>query len=128
MLLKVNFNQFLDDEGDVLELTEQANTVFNFLSKIVLTVSQKLVPQNINQPNIGQPDIKQQHIEVDLKCKNRGHKLSCLGNIEAGYSTGTSSGSDNISIIEWHCDTCEAAGTISHWLGSSWDKQKRIIH
>ena len=105
MALKVDFKHFLDDEGNELELTEQAKIVFNFLNKIVSSVS-----ENLEQPLI----------DVDLKCNARGSTLSCEGDIEATcIATG---------IIEWHCDICEAAGTISNWQGSMWDKQKHTIH
>ncbi len=105
MTLKVDLRHFLDEEGNALALTEQANTVFKFLIKIVSSVS-----QNIEQPLI----------DVDLKCNTRADELSCQGSIEAT--------SIEIGMIEWHCDTCEASGTISNWQGSKWDKQKRTIH
>ena len=105
MALKVDLKQFLDEKGEVLALTEQAKTVFNFLTKIVLSVSE---------------NIEQQLIDVDLNCNTRGTELSCEGSIEASCSS--------INIIEWHCDTCEASGTISNWKGSLWDIQKRTIH
>lgn len=105
MALKADLRHFLDEEGNELELTEQAKTVFKFLTKIVSSVS-----QNIEQPLI----------DVDLKCNTRAHGLSCKGSIEAAYI--------EIGMIEWHCDTCEAAGTISNWQGSIWDNQERTIH
>jgi len=105
MGLKVDFKQFLDEKGEVLALTKQAKRVFKFLTKIVLSVS-----ENIEQPLI----------EVDLNCNTRGTELSCEGSIEASCSS--------MNIIEWHCDTCEASGTISNWKGSLWDMQKRTIH
>ena len=33
-----------------------------------------------------------------------------------------------IDLIEWRCDTCDAAGTISNWQGSMWDKKTPTIH
>ena len=105
MILKVDFKQFLDEKGDLLVLTEQATRVFTFLSKIVLSVS-----ENIEQP----------FIEVDLNCNSRGTELSCDGSIEASCIA--------LNKIEWHCDTCEASGTISNWQGSMWDIQQRTIH
>jgi hypothetical protein len=105
MVLKVDLQQFLDDEGNELELTEQAKAVFQFLTKIVSSVSE---------------NVEQQLIYIDLKCNSRADELFCTGDIE---STGTA-----INIIDWHCDTCEASGTISNWQGSMWDKQKRTIH
>ncbi|ALO33497.1 hypothetical protein CMT41_01260 [Colwellia sp. MT41] len=105
MALKANLRDFLDEEGNVLELTEQAKTVFKFLTKIVSSIS-----ENIEQPLI----------DVDLQCNSRADELFCLGGIAA---TGIALG-----LIEWHCDTCEASGTISHWQGSLWDRQERTIH
>ena len=105
MALKTDLRHFLDEEGNVLELTEQAKTVFNFLPKIVSSVS-----ENIEQPLI----------DVDLKCNTRAEHLSCDGDIEATCIA--------IGMIEWHCNTCEASGTISHWQVSMWDKQERTIH
>ena len=105
MALKVDLRQFLDDEGNELELTEQAKTVFKFLILIVSSVSE---------------NIEQTLIDVDLKCNTRADELSCDGGIEATYIA--------IDMIEWQCDTCEASGTISHWQGSMWDKQTRTIH
>ncbi len=112
MALKVDFRRFLDEEGKVLTLTKQAKTVFEFLAKIVLSVSQQSTG----------PNIEQLFIEIDLKCSSRADELYCIGNIEASYS------SDNISIIEWHCNTCEAAGTVTNWQVSQWDKHKRTMH
>ncbi len=105
MTLKADLRHFLDEEGNVLELTEQAKTVFKFLIKIVSSVS-----DNIEQPLL----------YVDLKCNSRADELSCIGCIEATCIT--------VDMIEWHCDTCEASGTISNWQGSMWDKQERTIH
>jgi len=105
MKLKVDLRQFLDEQGNVVELTEQAQAVFKFLIKIVSSVS----------VSIDQPDIN-----VDLNCNTRADDLSCEGSITANGSA--------VDMIEWHCDCCEASGTISNWQGSIWDKQKRIIH
>ena len=103
MALTADLRDFLDEEGNVLELTEQAEKIFKFLTMIVLTVSKA-----------GEQPI----INVDLTCNSRADSLSCEGSIEAKY----------VGIIEWHCDTCAAEGSISHWQGSMWDKQKRTIH
>ena len=105
MTLKADLSKFLDDKGNVLNLTEQAKTVFKFLTTIVSSVS-----GNIDQPLI----------DVDLKCNTRADALSCEGSIEASCSRS--------NMIEWHCDTCEAAGTISNWQGSLWDNQERTLH
>ena len=105
MALKADLRNFLDEEGKVLELTAQAQTVFKFLTKIVVSTSNK---------------IEQPLIKVDLKCNTRADGLSCKGSIDA---TGIA-----IGMIEWHCDTCEAAGTISNWQGSLWDMQVRTLH
>jgi len=105
MALNADLRHFLDEEGNVEELTDQAKTIFKFLTKIVSSVS-----RNIEQPLI----------DVDLKCSTRGHEISCQGSIDAKCTA--------IGLIKWHCDTCEAAGTISNWQTSQWDKQKRIIH
>ena len=103
MALKVDLRRFLDEEGNVLELTEQAEKIFKFLTTIVLSVSKA------NEQPI---------IAVDLKCNSRAESLSCDGSIEAKC----------VGIIEWHCDTCAAEGSISHWQDSIWDRQKRTIH
>jgi phage host-nuclease inhibitor protein Gam len=105
MALKADLRDFFDDEGNELALTKQAKRVFKFLTKIVSSVSE---------------NIEQLIIDVDLRCNSRADELSCEGSIEATcISTG---------MIEWHCDTCEASGTISNWQGSLCDKQKRTIH
>ncbi len=105
MALKVDLRNFLDEKGNVLALTEQASKVFQFITKIISSVS-----ENIEQPLI----------DVDLKCNTRADGLSCDGSIDA----------TNIAfdMIEWHCDICEASGTISNWQASMWDKQDRTIH
>jgi hypothetical protein len=105
MTLKADLKDFLDEDGNILTLTEQAKTILKFLSKIVSATSQ----------NIGQ-----QLIHLDLKCNTRASGLSCKGNIEAKSC-------DKVTI-EWQCDTCQASGTISNWQGSIWDKQKPTIH
>jgi len=105
MTLKVDLRHFIDEKGNVLTLTEQAKKVFQFITKIVTSVS-----ENIEQPLI----------DVDLKCNTRADELSCEGSIDAKKIA--------FDMIEWHCDTCEASGTISNWQASIWDKQERIIH
>jgi hypothetical protein len=105
MALKVDFSIFLNEKGDVTNLTDQANTVFAFLSKIVSSVS---------------ADISKSIINVDLKCNTRSDALSCDGSIDGAFN--------QTGIIEWNCDTCEAIGEISYWQGSLWDKQKHMIH
>lgn len=105
MALKANLRDFLDEEGKALDLTEQAKSIFKFLTTMVLSVS-----ENINQPLI----------DIDLRCNTRADEVSCEGSIEARCI--------EVGNIEWHCDICEAAGTISNWQGSLWDKQERIIH
>jgi hypothetical protein len=105
MALKVDLRIFLDEKGNVTELTEQAKMIFKFITKIVSSVSER---------------IELPLISVDLECNTRAEGLSCMGSIEATSIT--------ISIIDWHCDTCEASGTISNWQGSMWDKQKYTIH
>jgi hypothetical protein len=105
MALKANLKHFLNEKGNVLELTDQAHTIFKFLIKIVSTVS-----ENIKQPKL----------DIDLQCNSRADGLFCEGSIEATCIA--------VDLIEWHCDTCEASGTISNWQGSMWDLQKRTIH
>lgn len=63
MALKVDLSCFLDEEGHMLELTEQAEMIFNFLTEIVLFVS-----ENIEQPIIF----------LDLKCNAMLELKSCL--------------------------------------------------
>lgn len=105
MALTANLKHFLDEEGKVLDLTDQAYTVFKFLTEIVSSVS---------------AHTEQSLIDVNLQCSRRADALACEGNIAAVYIVN--------GMIEWHCDTCEAAGTISNWQGSLWDKQKYTLH
>jgi hypothetical protein len=105
MTLKVDFRIFIDDKGNVTNLTDQANTVFKFLAKIVLSVS---------------ADISTPIINVDLQCNTRSNELLCDGSIDATL--------DQTGIILWSCDACEANGEISYWQGTWWDKQKRMLH
>lgn len=105
MTLKVDLEQFLDEMGAVIELTEQANQVFKFLTEIVLSVSQH---------------IEQSVTFVDVKCNSRAEGLTCQGSIEASCI--------NNHMIDWHCDSCDISGTISKWQGTLWDRQKRIMH
>ena len=105
MTLKVDFRLFLDEIGNVTDLTKQAKTVFNFLSKIVLSVS---------------ADISKPKTNVDLKCNTRSDELTCEGFIDGTYN--------QTGVIEWNCDTCEASGTISNWQGSTSDKQRPTLH
>jgi len=110
MVLKTDLRHFLDEEGELVALTEQAKIVFKFLSKIVSSVSEC----------IEQPIVNSDLVAVNLKCNTRAEQLNCEGDIEARFI--------NISLIEWHCDSCQAAGTISNWQGSLWDKQQHTIH
>jgi hypothetical protein len=114
MVLKTDFRHFLDEEGKLLALTEQAKTVFKFLSKIVSSVSECVSNRT------EQPIVDMDLVTVNLKCNTRADRLNCEGDIKARCL--------NISLIEWHCDSCEATGTISNWQGSLWDKQQHTIH
>ena len=105
MALKVDLKQFLDENGNELALTAQARTVFNFISKIVLAVTEQ---------------IEQPLVEIDLKCATRAENLNCEGSIEANYQAP--------SLIHWQCDCCEANGSILNWQFSKWDKQLRVLH
>jgi hypothetical protein len=105
MSLEVNFARFLDEDGNVLALTDQASTVFRFITKIVSSASRK---------------IEEPMICIDLQCNTRAVGLACTGYIEATSNT--------YGIIEWYCNTCEASGNISNWQGTLWDKQHHTIH
>jgi hypothetical protein len=105
MTLKADLRHFLDEKGNQVDLTEQAKTIFRFLITIISSAS-----KNIKQPLT----------HVDLKCNTRAEGLSCKGSIEAAFT--------EMGLLEWHCDSCEACGTISNWQGSFWDKQIRTIH
>jgi hypothetical protein len=105
MSLEVDFSRFLSVDGNVLELTEQASTVFRFLTMIISSAS-----QNIEEPIIC----------IDLQCNTRAIGLACSGYIEATSNT--------YGIIEWYCNICEASGNISNWQGTTWDKQPHTIH
>ncbi|AWB56633.1 hypothetical protein [Colwellia sp. Arc7-D] len=105
MALKVDLKQFLDDEGNEIALTDQAKTVFYFITNIVLCVT-----KHIEQPTV----------EVDLKCSTRAKNLDCEGSIKASCLAP--------NMINWHCDCCEASGSISNWQYSKWDKQLRTLH
>lgn len=118
MILKTDLRHFLDEEGKLLALTEQAKAVFKFLSKIVSSVSERIVSSVSTHTE--QPIVNSDLVAVNLKCNTRAEQLNCEGDIKARCI--------NISLIEWHCDSCEAAGTISHWQGSEWDKQQHTIH
>lgn len=105
MALKADFSHFLNENGKVHSLTEQASTVFSFLKKIVSAVTF---------------EIEQPIIEVDLQCGTRASGLNCTGSIEASCP--------DLTIIHWRCDSCEASGTITNWQGSMWDNRKPTIH
>lgn len=105
MTLKADFSHFLDEKGKALSLTEQASVIFTFLKQIVSAVTF---------------EIELPLIEVDLQCKTRAMGLTCDGSIDAYCHDNT--------IIHWHCDNCQASGTITNWQGSLWDNRKPTIH
>ena len=109
MALNVDLRDFLDEQGNVVELTELAERVFTFVIKIVSAISASSATHGTHS-----------NVEVNLQCNTRAPQLSCDGRIEAKCNTS--------DVIEWHCDTCTASGTISHWKTSLWDKQKRVLH
>lgn len=105
MALITDFSVFFDEQGNVVELTEQAKPIFKFIKEIVATVS---------------ADINAGLINTDLKCNSRAKGVSCEGHIDATHT--------DIGFIRWQCDTCEASGKISHWQGNMFDNQKRVLH
>ncbi|WP_286262190.1 hypothetical protein [Thalassotalea atypica] len=121
MALIVDLRDFLDEQGHVVELTEQAGRVFTFLTQIVLAVTKRKINSADNHINGQMTHLDNQKcIKVDLNCNTRALQLSCDGKIAATCNEN--------ALIEWHCDTCEASGTISNWQTSLWDKQARTLH
>lgn len=118
MPLHVNLSIFLDEKGNPVELTEQAEKVFIFLTQIISAVSQSVSKQVEHKQAEHEP--KHQTISVDVTCNTRADNLTCDGGIEAiCHANGD---------IAWHCDTCQASGTVSHWQGCHWDRQARTLH
>ncbi|MCP4991030.1 MAG: hypothetical protein GY928_34770 [Colwellia sp.] len=78
MALHVDLRDFLDDEGKIVTLTQQAQTIFKFITKIILTVSKECSPIKNEQAAI----------DVDLKCNTRANSISCTGHIEVSKRLG----------------------------------------
>lgn len=105
MTLISDLTHFLEPNGDVAKLPDEAQKLFEFLSAIVGEVSH---------------DIEEPIIETELNCRKYSDPSYCSGQIDAWYN--------DDCFIEWHCSDCNDNGVISNWRNSHWDNSVQKFH
>ena len=106
MTMVTNIRHFLDENGEIPELPQEAKELLSFLGTIVEAAS-----LDHDQPMTLVGEIC--HANTDGK--------KCRGEIEAWIDTESNS-------IGWECLECEEDGSISEWEGTVWDRRNYVRH
>lgn len=101
-----NIQHFLDDDGNVADLPDEAIILVSFLSIIIETASSNY-------------DLPVSFADTICRCLINGQP--CLGDIEVWVYT-----EDN--QIGWECLECGDDGIVSNWEGTQWDKRNYTCH
>lgn len=106
MKMLANIQHFLDEDGEVPDLPLEAKQLLDFLTSIVESASLAY-----DQPITMTP----------ATCRQIEKKRPCSGEIEAWVDADSNE-------IGWACLECDAAGKITHWEGTRWDKREYTRH
>lgn len=106
MALITNIRHFLDAQGEVAELTSEAQELLSFLTDIVAAATR----------DYGSPITF-----ADTQCRTLQNGKLCSGEIEVWVY-------DENNQIGWECLDCGEEGTISDWEGTFWDKRNFVYH
>ncbi len=106
MTMITNIQHFLDKNGEVPDMSLEAQELVSFLSAIIEAVSTKYDASAAF---------------ADTKCRTIVNGKSCAGEIEVWVYA-----EDN--RIGWECLECGDEGVISDWEGTPWDKRNYTCH
>ena len=106
MTMITNIQHFLNEDGEVPDMSLEAQELVSFLSAIIEAVSTKY-----DDPVAF----------ADTKCRTIVNGKACTGDIEVWVYA-----EDN--RIGWECLECGCEGVISDWEGTVWDKRNYTCH
>ena len=106
MTMITNIQHFLDENGDVPNLTTEAQELLNFLGDII-------IPATI--------EYDRPITVADTKCLTVSNGESCPGEIEVWVYAENNQ-------IGWECLECEEEGIISNWERTLWDRRNYVCH
>jgi len=101
-----NIQHFLDENGEVPNISQEATELLIFLSAVIEAASSKY-----DSPVTF----------ANTKCRNMTDGESCPGEIEVWVYA-----EDN--TIGWECLECGEEGVVTHWEGTQWDKRNYTRH
>lgn len=106
MAMITNIRHFMDGNGEVLDLSQEAKELLNFLTAIIEAATIEYEnPVTLSAVN----------------CRKFIMGKPCSGEIEVWVYT-----EDN--QIGWECLACGDEGVISHWEGTPWDSRDYTRH
>ena len=106
MALITNIQHFLDENGEVPNIPQEAQELLVFLSAVIEAASTKYdAPVTF----------------ADANCRSVIDGQSCQGEIEVWVYAEDNS-------IGWECLECGEEGVISNWEGTQWDKRNYTCH
>ena len=92
-----DLQHFLDDQGDLAEMPNQAKQMAAFLVLIIDAIT---------------PEAPEDFVESGVRCRAR----KCTGEILARLDPGD-------EVITWHCPACGQNGVVRNWQGTKWDRR-----
>ena len=106
MVMITDIRHFLDDDGNVPDLSVEAMNLLGFLTAVIEQASEKY-------------DAPISFLENGCRCVVEGE--SCPGEVEVWVFA-----EDN--RIGWECLECGDEGIITNWEGTRWDKRSYTRH
>ena len=106
MILSANLRHFLDEDGNVVDVTPEARQLLDFLGDIV---------------EIATITYGSAMILADTPCRMTINGKRCPGELEVWVYA-----EDN--KIGWECQACGDEGIISGWEGTPWDRRDYVCH
>ena len=106
MVMITDIQHFLDDDGEVPNLSAEAMNLLGFLTAVVERASEKY-------------DAPISFLEGGCRCEVDGEP--CPGEVEVWVFA-----EDN--RIGWECLECGDEGIISNWEGTQWDRRNYTRH
>jgi hypothetical protein len=106
MAIITNIKHFLDEDGEVANLTLEAQELFSFLIDVVESAT---------------IDYARPVALAETKCRSVVDGKICQGEIEVWVYA-----EDN--HIGWECLECGEEGVVTQWEGTPWDRRDYVRH
>jgi len=101
MLMEINFEEYLDDDGTPSDMAVRDPILFTFLTTIIETASEySALPL----------------LSADVTCLRWDDEFPCQGEVEVWIYA-------EDGRIGWECLECGDEGVIAHWERTPWDRR-----